>query len=55
MLTDPDAKKAGTAPAKAGDYILDSANKPKYKVDTANKKVQSLDGAKTYYIVDSLS
>jgi flagellin len=51
--TDTDAKNAG-APAK-GDYILDSANKPKYKVDTANKKVQSLDGAKTYYTVDSLT
>ena len=47
------ATKAGVT-AK-GDYILDSAGKAIYKVDTTNKKVQSLDGAKTYYTVDSLT
>jgi len=47
------AKDAG-APA-AGDYIVDSASKAIYKVDITNKKVQSLDGAKTYYTVDSLT
>jgi flagellin len=45
------ATNAG-APA-AGEYILDLAGKAIYKVD--NLEVQSLDGAKTYYTVDSLA
>jgi len=46
------AANAG-APAE-GDYILDSDNNPIYKVDKQANKVQSLDGAKTYYTVDKL-
>ena len=56
--TDPTKAAAATAAGITtgkGDYILDLAGKAIYKVDTANKKVQSLDGAKTYYTVDSLT
>ncbi|WHA05426.1 flagellin [Candidatus Bandiella numerosa] len=52
---DATAASSGSGATKKGDYILDTSGKAIYQVDKTSKKIESVDGTKSYFTVDNLA